>query len=205
MATTEQLVTAEELLCMPDDGFRYELVRGELRKMPPSSHHPSRMTMRVSIPLGAYVFDAGLGEMYSAEGGFRIASDPDIVRVPDAAYVRRERVEAAGEVQGFFPGPPDLAVEVISPSDTYSEVEEKVADWLDAGTRAVVVVDPRRRTVKVHRSVTDTEMLSDKDTLAVDDVVPGWACRSGRSSSKRDRFRSADSPAQLYACTGKSP
>ena len=75
---------------------------------------------------------------------------------------------------GFFPGPPDLAVEVISPSDTYSEVEEKVADWLNAGTQAVVVVDPRRRMVKVHRSVTDATVLTESDTLAVDDVVPGW-------------------------------
>ena len=174
MATTKQLVTAEELLCLPDDGFRYELVRGELRKMPPAGHHPSKLTMRVSIPLGAYVLRARLGEMYSAEGGFKLGSDPDHVRVPDAAFVRRERVEAAGETTGFFPGPPDLAVEVISPRDTYSDVEEKVADWLDAGTRAVVVVDLRRRTVKVHRSVSDAAVLTDADTLAVDEVVPGW-------------------------------
>ena len=159
---------------MPDDGFRYELVRGELRKMPPAGHVPSRLTMRLSIPLGAYVLKSGLGELYSAEGGFILRSDPDHIRVPDAAFVTREKVAAAGETTGFFPGAPDLAVEVISPSDSYSEVEEKVADWLDAGTRAVVVVDPRRRTVKVHRSVTDAEVLSDEDTLAVDEVVPGW-------------------------------
>ena len=75
---------------------------------------------------------------------------------------------------GFFPGVPDLAVEVISPSDTYSEVEEIVADWLEVGTRAVVVVDPRRRTVKVHRSVTDASVLTEADTLAVEEVIPGW-------------------------------
>ena len=172
MATTEQLVTAEELLCMPDDGFRYELVRGELRKKPPAGTDHGAYAENVLFSLSAHARANELGRMYIAETGFRLASDH--VRVPDTAFVRRERVRPTGETPGFFPGPPDLAVEVISPSDTYSEVEEKVADWLEAGTRAVVVVDPRRRTVKVHRSVTDAAVLSDKDTLAVDDVVPGW-------------------------------
>ena len=79
-----------------------------------------------------------------------------------------------GDVPGFFPGAPDLAIEVISPSDRYTEVEEKVADWLTAGTLAVIVVDPRRRTVKVHRSLTDAVVLTEPYVLGVDDIVPGW-------------------------------
>ncbi len=175
MATTKQLVTAEELLCLPDDGFRYELVRGELRKMPPAGYDHGKFAGVIAIRLGGYALDSGLGAISVAEPGFRLGSDPDHVRVPDVAYVRRERTESREAMPGFFPGPPDLAVEVISPSDTYSEVEEKVADWLNAGTQAVVVVDPRRRMVKVHRSVTDATVLTESDTLAVDDVVPGWA------------------------------
>ena len=172
MATTEQLVTTEELLNMPDDGFRYELVRGELRQMPPAGTDHGAYAENVSFSLSTHARANDLGRMYIAETGFRLSSDH--VRVPDTAFVRRERVKPTGEMPGFFPGAPDLAVEVISPSDTYSEVEEKVADWLDAGTRAVVVVDPRRRTVKVHRSVTDAAVLTEADTLAVEDVVPGW-------------------------------
>ena len=78
---------------------------------------------------------------------------------------------------GYFPGAPDIAVEVISPSDSYTEVEEKVADWLNAGTLAVIVVDPRRRTVKVHRSPAEAVVLTEADVLAVEGVVPGWQMR----------------------------
>ena len=102
------------------------------------------------------------------------SSNLDHVRAPDTAFIRRERVDAAGNVRGFFPGAPDLAMEVISPSDRYSQVEEKVADWLEAGTMAVIVVDPRRRAVKVHRSLSDASILTDADTLSIEDVVPGW-------------------------------
>ena len=115
-----------------------------------------------------------MGRAYAAETGFKLESDPDHVRAPDAAFVRRERSEEARGTPGFFPGPPDVAVEVISPSDRYTEVDEKVADWLAAGTLAVVVVDPRSRTVRIHRSRTGTEVLGESDTLEIGDVVPGW-------------------------------
>ena len=174
MATTEQLVTAEQLLDMPDDGFRYELVRGELRKMPPAGHQHGRVAMKVGSRLEVFATENGLGYAYAAETGFVLASDPDHVRAPDAAFVRRERAEVAATTPGFFPGPPDIAIEVISPNDLYTEVEDKVADYLAAGTVAVVLVDPRRRTVKVHRSSTDTVELAESDTLEVSDVVPGW-------------------------------
>jgi len=97
------------------------------------------------------------------------------VRAPDAAFVRRERVIAVGEVEGFWPGAPDLAIEVISPSDSFSDVEEKVFDWLDAGTRAVVVVNPKKRSVTLYRSVSDVRVLGEKESVSVEDVVPGWS------------------------------
>jgi Uma2 family endonuclease len=174
MTTTTRPMTAEELLNMPDDGFRYELVRGELRKMAPAGHDHGRIAASVAARLYVHVTEGGLGEVYAAETGFRLESDPDHVRAPDTAFVRRERAEAARGTPGFFPGAPDVAVEVISPSDSYTEVEEKVADWLGAGTLAVVVVDPRRRTVKVHRSLVDAVVLTEADVLAIEDVVPGW-------------------------------
>ena len=174
MATTTKLMTAEELLEMPDDGFRYELVRGELVKMPPAGHMSSFREMLIGSHLTVYVRENRLGRAYGASGGFRLESDPDTVLAPDAAFVRQERVEAVGDGDGFFPGAPDLAVEVISPSDRYTEVDEKVAEWLAAGTRMVVVVNPRNRTVRVHRPTTDSVLLTEEDTLDGGDVVPGW-------------------------------
>ena len=100
--------------------------------------------------------------------------NPDTVRAPDAAFVRRERVEEVGETAGYFPGAPDLAVEVVSPGDAYAEVEGKVAAWLGAGTRMVIVVDPSNRLVRVHRGPSDVTTLTESDEIDGVDVVPGW-------------------------------
>jgi Uma2 family endonuclease len=166
--------TADELLIMPDDGFRYELIAGELRRMTPAGGQHGRIAVNVTVSLGQHVRGTGLGAVYAAETGFRLATRPDTVRAPDVAFVRRERVEAIGEVQGYLPGAPDLAVEVVSPGDTYSEVEEKVLDWLAGGARMVLVVDPRRRTVTVYRSREEIRVLAEEDVLDGVDVVPGW-------------------------------
>jgi Uma2 family endonuclease len=112
--------------------------------------------------------------VYAAETGFRLASEPDTVRVPDVAFVSRVRVETIGEVEGFWPEAPDLAVEVISPGDAYSDVEEKVFAWLDAGTKMVVVINPRQRSATVYKSPTDITALAETDVLAGGDIVPGF-------------------------------
>ncbi len=174
MVTTTTHVTAEELLNMPADGFRYELVRGELRKMSPAGQSHGEYAMSIGAPLAIHVKSNGLGKVYAAETGFKLESDPDHVRAPDAAFISSARLEEVGESDGFVEGAPDIAVEVISPSDRYTDVDEKVADWLDAGTLAVILVDPRRRVVKIHRSMTDIVVLNAEDPLAVDDIVPGW-------------------------------
>ena len=147
---------------MADDGFRYELVRGELRKMPPSGHPHAGIAGDLAIHFGSHVKANKLGKVYVAEGGFVLETDPDHVRAPDVGFVRQARVDAAAGTQGFFPGPPDIAFEVISPNDLYTEVEEKVADYLAAGT------------LRVHRPLSDTVELAESDTLEVSDVVPGW-------------------------------
>ena len=174
MATAHQLVTADELLRMPDDGYRYELVRGELRKMAPAGHLHGRIAINITTPLDRHVRAHTLGTVYAAETGFKLASNPDVVRAPDVAFIRRDRVEEVGDVEGYWPGAPDLAVEVISPSDTYAEVQEKVFDWIEAGTKMVILVMPRKRTVTVYRSLTDIIMLTEHDTLDCGDAVPGW-------------------------------
>jgi Uma2 family endonuclease len=174
MATANQLVTAEELLRMPDDGYRYELVRGELRKMAPAGYLHGRIAINITTPLDRHVRTHNLGVVCAAETGFKLASNPDVVRAPDVAFIRRERVEEVGDVEGYWPGAPDLAVEVISPSDTYADVQEKVVDWIEAGTRMILLVMPRKRTVTIYRSLTDIVMLTEHETLDGADVVPGW-------------------------------
>ncbi|HEY9231288.1 MAG TPA: Uma2 family endonuclease [Blastocatellia bacterium] len=174
MSTTEQLMTADELLRMPDDGFRYELVKGELRKMAPAGHEHGRVAVRFTWRLAHYVETNNLGVVYAAETGFRLATDPDTVRAPDVAFVSRERLEAVKSTTGFFPGAPDLAVEVVSPGDTYTEVEEKAMDWLAAGARMVLALNSRKRTVTVFRSLNDIVILGDDAILDLDDVVPGF-------------------------------
>ena len=172
--TTIQTITAEELLQQPDDGFRYELVKGELVKMAPAGSEHGKLAMRVGWRLAQHVESQNLGNVYAAETGFQLASNPDTVRAPDVAFVRQERVAEAGEVRGFWPGAPDLAVEVVSPGDTYAEVEDKVLDWLDAGTLMVAVVNPRQRTVTIYRSRADIVILTRDDLLDGNNVVPGW-------------------------------
>ena len=174
MSTTTQLMTAEELLSMPDDGFRYELVEGELRRMSPAGHHHGRIGMVLALALGQYVRDKKIGSTYLAETGFKLKTNPDTVRAPDVSFIRQERVEQIGNTEGFWPGAPDLAVEVNSPKDTVNEVEEKVQEWLSAGTRLVWVVSPKLRVVTVYRSLTDIVTLTEKDTLNGGEVVPGF-------------------------------
>jgi Uma2 family endonuclease len=101
------------------------------------------------------------------------------VRAPDVAFVARARVDVTGIPRGFWPGAPDLAVEVVSPSDRHSDVEGKALGWLDAGACAVVVVDPPRRTATVYRARHDIRVLTADEPLALGDVVSGWSPRVG--------------------------
>lgn len=174
MATSQKLMTAEELLRLPDDGQRHELIAGELRTMPPSGAEHGELTAACSALLRPYVITHRLGRGFGAETGFLLATHPDMVRAPDTAFVRAERVHTAGRVTGYWPGAPDLVVEVIAAHDLYTEVEEKVLTWLAYGTRMVIVVNPRSRTVAVYRSPTQVRHLTIDDTIDGEDVVPGW-------------------------------
>jgi Uma2 family endonuclease len=167
-------MTADEFLALPNDGIRRELVGGELCEMTPAGWQHGRVAGNVAGELRTYVLANRLGVMTTAEASYRLVADPDTVRVPDVAFVTRERVQAVGDPTGFWPGAPDLAVEVVSPNDRYSEVREKVNEYLDAGTRMVIIVDPPSRTVTVYRSRTTRIDLTEDDVLDGDDVVPGW-------------------------------
>ena len=173
--TTSKLFTADELLHMPDDGWRYELVEGELVQMAPAGRKHGRYAGRIGLSLSLHVENHELGEFSAAETGFKLTSNPDTVLAPDAAFVSKSRAEKAEDDEGFWTIPPDLAVEVISPNDTYAQVERKALRWIEAGCRAVVVLAPLRRTVTVYCPNEDPVVLTEEDTLDVQDVVPGWS------------------------------
>ena len=161
MAQEIRAVTAEELFRMPDDGYRYELVAGRLRKMaPPGSLH-GVVGMRLATAVSTYVERHRLGLTFLAETGFKLASNPDTVRAPDVAFVTRERIPDSGVPIAYWPGAPDLAVEVMSPDDRRSEIEEKFDEYL--------------------RSTAD--MVRGADRTALDRLSP----RTAAAGSRRDR------------------
>lgn len=146
---THQITTADELFQASGLG-RCELVRGELFMMSPAGFEHGQIAGLLCLRLGQYVENRALGTVTGAETGFLISRSPDTVRAPDVAFIRAERLPSA-PIRGFFPGAPDLAVEVLSPNDVPREVAAKTREWLDAGCRAVWVIDPLARTVTVHQ------------------------------------------------------
>ena len=182
MATQRALVTADELLRLPHDGQRHELVEGELRTMPPAGGEHGILAMDIGARLHAHVRPRQLGYVFAAETGFRIHRDPDTVLAPDAAFVTAERLADLLPVRAFVPLVPDLVVEVVSPSDTAVEVETKVQAWLRAGARLVWVVYPTTRSITVYQSLTDVRVLTEADELVGAPVLPDFRC------SVRDLF-----------------
>jgi Uma2 family endonuclease len=175
MSTEVQLMTADELLAMPDDGFVYELIKGELNQVsPPPGYEHGLVAMNSAGPLYAYAKRKKVGNVYAAETGFLLEQHPDTVRAADVAFIRRERIEKAGPIRGYWKGAPDLVVEVVSPSDTVQRIEGKVAQWLESGARLVWVVSPKMRAITVYRSLTEVVILTEKDMLDGGDVVPGF-------------------------------
>lgn len=170
----DRLVSADELLRMRDKGFRRELVRGVVRERPFMGAMEGRLAAAIGLALLEHVQRYGLGVGYAAGTGFRLARDPDTVRAPSVAFLNREKAEAVEGVEGYVPGAPDLVVDVVSSDDMEEATEERVRDWLDAGTRVVVVADPWSRRVTVHPTRGDIRVLGEGDVLDGGDVVPGW-------------------------------
>jgi len=146
--------------------------------MPLPGFRHGRIANRIGFHLTGHVEANRLGIVVAAETGFLLHTNPDEVRGADVAFISQARHQAASFSQEkHFPGAPDLVVEVVSPSDSYSAVEEKVLVWLDAGAQLVIVADPQKRVLFVHRPGASPEILRSADTLIGDPVVPGWSLR----------------------------
>jgi Uma2 family endonuclease len=173
-ATPDRMMTADELADLPDDGMLYELSRGMLVCMSPSSYGPSRIAGRILAKMATFIDEHELGDYGSAEGGFKLASDPDTVRAPDIWFVRKERVPEGANPEGFYDGPPDLAVEVLSPSDRFHQIAMKVRDYLDAGTPLIWVLDPKGRLAAVFRPGAPVRFIDADGVLDGEDILPGF-------------------------------
>jgi Uma2 family endonuclease len=179
MTTTQKLMTEEDLLHMPGDGYRYELIEGELRQMPPTGYEHGRCTGGMHRLLSTHVHANKLGDVLAAETGFVIARTADnrvTVRAADVAFVASGRIPADADRRKYLQLAPDLIVETLSPGDSAVEVEEKIASWLKAGVRAALTVNPQSRSITVYRSLSEITILTDKDELDLNGVVRGFRC-----------------------------
>jgi Uma2 family endonuclease len=180
MITTPTFMTEEELLRMPGDGHRYELIEGELRQMSPTGYDHGRCTINLSWLINTHVRNHKLGDVLAAETGFVIARTKDgraTVRAADIAFVAKGRVPAGADTRKYLELAPDLVVETLSPSDTATEAEEKIASWLKAGVGLALIVNPELRSITVYRSPSGITRLTDKDELDLSAAVAGFRCR----------------------------
>ncbi len=175
IAVMPQATTAEELLHLRIPGKHAELVRGVLVVREPPGYLHGDVTARLAKLLMNFVDEHDLGRVLAAETGFRLAREPDTVRAPDIAFVRRQRVPSPPPI-GYAELAPDLVVEVLSPGDRPGEVLEKVADWLTAGSALVWVIDPGREQARVYRADGSESHVAVDGTLDGEEVLPGFTC-----------------------------
>lgn len=171
---TATLRTVEDLMGLDGDPGRFDLIDGEISRMAPASGHHGGIAGTLSRVVGNFVFDRDLGTVYTAETGFILRRDPDSVLVPDLAYVTADRLPPLDDQVGFLALAPDLAIEIISPSETARRVAAKVAAYLDAGCRLVWVVEPRQRTVTAWTPDRQSRVFRADETLDGGDVLPGF-------------------------------
>ncbi len=174
MSTTTTFLTMDDLWNHPQDGNRHELVKGELLTMPPPGFEHGAIGSKLQVRMYIHSETSMLGTVVG-EAGFILERDPDTVRAADVAFVGNAKLQQHGVPKKYFPTAPDVAVEVISPSDIYVDVDEKVDEWLNAGTLAVWVVNPRRRSVTIHVAGQNPVVLKDSDTLTGDAAFPGFS------------------------------
>ena len=169
---SKRYMTESDLMSLDDDSCRHELVAGVIVAEPFPTHDHDRTFRRVLRLLGDFAESHELGEVFG-ETGYVLARDPDTVRGPDVSFISRERLRGFDGAR-LFSGAPDLAVEILSPSNRRGEMHAKVADYLAAGARLVWVVDPKRNSVTTYRTLLAPRRVELGQTLDGEDVLPGF-------------------------------
>ncbi len=171
--TKQKLITADELLMIPEDGNRYELIRGVLiQKMPPGNPH-GYVVIWTSVEFGNYVRANNYGSV-RAEIGYKLESDPDTVRAPDVSWIAPGRITES--IPGYPELVPDLAVEVKSPDNSNPEMAAKSRMWLSYGSQIALVLNPENTTAIIYRPNSEPVTLSEDDSLDLGELLPGFTC-----------------------------
>ena len=174
--TATELLTADDLLRLDSQGTRGELIRGVFHEIMSSGLEHSKIAAKLTVLLGIFVMPRNLGTLATSDLGVWLERDPDTVREPDIAYFSAARLPPNVRITGYAEVPPDLVVEIVSPSDTRREVRDKARMWLSYGVALVWVVQPDTRTVDVYEPDQAVVSLTDQDTLDGSEVLPGFTC-----------------------------
>ena len=174
--TATKLLTADDLLRLDSEGVRGELIRGVLHETTSSGVEHGEIAAKLTILLGIFIMPRKLGTLVTSDVGVWLERDPDTVREPDIAYFSAARLPPDVRITGYAEVPPDLVVEIVSPSDTRREVRDKARMWLSYGVALVWVVQPDTRTVDVYEPGQAAVTLTDNDTLDGSEVLPGFTC-----------------------------
>jgi len=174
IAESKRSWTDQELLAMPHDGIKREIIGGEIVMMSPANYNHGTLISRLYAALGPFVYDHHLGELADGQSGFRL-NNGDLL-CPDISFISAAR-DAAHRASNatFLQGAPDLAVEVLSPSDTIELLEEKLRLLFNSGTRLAWIVHPRTKCIHVYRTPDAPRVLHISDTLEGQDVIPGFS------------------------------
>lgn len=162
--------TESDLLCLPRDGRKYELVEGRIRIVSTGGRHG-----RLEMHLARLMTPISEEPMYGSSTGFRMAGGN--IRSPDLSVMRRQRLPEGKTPIGFIDGAPDLAIEIISPDERETDIQAKLQDYFASGAQEVWLLYPERREVWRYRSVDTVEVLGAEDTLTGGDLLPDFAVR----------------------------
>lgn len=174
-----QQMTADEFLLWPNNAG-HELIYGQVLEVPEMGARSLYISQLISYLLMTWARSDNRGWVFPNDSGIQcFPDDPERIRKPDVCFVRAGRFPDDDVPEGWIKLPPDLAVEVVSPNDVWSDVSEKVTDYQDAGVLLVWVVDPTRKEVHVHRLQGKPEILTESDDLQDESVLPGFSCKVG--------------------------
>ena len=174
--TTRELLTADDLLRLSSDGVRGELIRGALSETMPTGREHGQIAGRLTVRLGSFIESKKLGVYTTSDSGVWLERDPDTVREPDVAFFSSVKIPLDADIPGYAEVAPDLVVEIVSPNDRLTEVNDKALMWLRYGVRLVWVVRPEERLIDVHRDGHPVAALGESESLDGLDVLPGSAC-----------------------------
>ena len=172
-ASRRSIPTDRELMDLPKDGYKRELLNGEIVMSPAGSEH-GRLIMRFAARFSTFVYEHGLGEVFDGQTGFRMKS-LDVLS-PDISFASADRLRRIGAIpKGFFEGAPDLAIEFLSPGESKRRMKQKLTQYFENGTKLAWVMDVKSKSVMVHREMEPFAVLHESDSLAGEPLVPAFS------------------------------